>query len=44
MPTWLVVLLATIGWLVLALVVGMVLGAVIRRRDRQVDRPDDDHE
>jgi hypothetical protein len=29
---------------VLALVVGMVLGAVIRRRDRQVDRPDDDHE
>jgi hypothetical protein len=38
------VLLATIVWLVLALGVALIVGAVIRRRDRQVERPDGDDE
>lgn len=36
MPTWALVLLATLGWCVLALLLGLGIGAVIRRRDQQV--------
>jgi len=34
-PVWAVVLLTVLGWTVLAVLVGLGLGAVIRRRDRQ---------
>jgi hypothetical protein len=34
-PLWAVILLTVLGWTVLAVLVGLGLGAVIRRRDRQ---------
>jgi hypothetical protein len=34
-PWWAVVVLVVVGWLVLAVGLGLGLGAVIRRRDQQ---------
>jgi 4-amino-4-deoxy-L-arabinose transferase-like glycosyltransferase len=37
-PIWIYVVLVVVGWSVLAVLVGLALGAVIRRRDQQVER------
>jgi uncharacterized protein YneF (UPF0154 family) len=37
-PVWLEVVLAVVAWLVLALLLGLGLGAVIRRRNQQTER------
>jgi Kef-type K+ transport system membrane component KefB len=34
-PVWAVVVLTVVGWCALAVVVGLGLGAVIRRREQQ---------
>ncbi|HEY0816676.1 MAG TPA: hypothetical protein VGE11_25645 [Pseudonocardia sp.] len=38
--TW--ILIVAVGWMGLAAVVGLVLGRVIRNRDRQVPKPGED--
>jgi hypothetical protein len=37
-PIWIYVVLVVVGWSVLAVLVGLALGAVIRRRDQQAER------
>jgi hypothetical protein len=37
-PIWIYVVLVVVGWSVLAVLVGLALGAVIRWRDQQAER------
>jgi len=43
-PNWTCLALAVVGWLVVATVLGLLLGAIVKRRDREDDpaRAEDD--